>query len=280
MHKPDLYLKILHNIGVVSKATGNHVERFDALFKMKQNIYTLVGGDYADVWKRQLNAKSSVLYDTDPKTSDLSINEYVESNLSDVKIQLKNSNDKRVQQINNDLTELEAKIQAENEEDENNMIISLTSYDEKVIFQCKVVGRENPNTEDGDHDHSWLQLNVKVVRDKDTFNRTEPVIQDYELVDLYRWFESLSKNQLPESGILAFIEHCISFRFVHRINGIITICINLEAELEPDFKMDSDSNEKYDPEWQILFDLTEHDFTDILRALKLTTKRYGYGSII
>jgi len=257
-----------------AKANGDHIGLYAALVKLKQNIFDSLKGKHVDISEYWIYYKKTSQVDFNPTTSDQSINEYVESNLSDLKNTLKDSTDKRVLQINNDLTELEAKIKAEHEEDEKNMLVKLTTADDKIDFECKVMGYQFPEITDT-YDSNWINLNVKFKGDGKSINETMGFLEYWDLDSIYKWFGALSKRRLPFTVYLGFLEPDISFRYIGYDNDSVTINIELRWHLDPNF----DSYDEINAEsvFILQFKLDDDDFNNILKAFGVARRKYGSG---
>ncbi len=89
-------------------------------------------------------------------------------------------------------------------------MIELNNIENNVRLKCDIVGYEFPdNLED-----NWCILRVEVKQENQTFVRVDPALETTELVELYEWFESISKNRLPQYAQLTFTEPCISIEFL------------------------------------------------------------------
>ena len=257
-----------------AKANGDHIGLYAALVKLKQNIFDSLKGKHVDISEYWIYYKNTSQVEFYPATSDISINEYVESNIAEIINVLKDSKDKRVQQINRDLAELEAKIKVEHEEEEKNLVVNLTTADSKIDFKCKVMGYQFPEITDT-YDSNWINLNVEFKGDGKSINETMGFLEYWDLDFIYRWFEALSKLQLPFTVYLGFLEPDISFRYIGCNNDSVTINIELRWHLDPNFDGTDEINSE--SVFTLQFKLDNDDFKNILTAFDVARRRYGAG---
>ena len=257
-----------------AKANGDHIGFYAALVKLKRYIFDCLKGKHVDISEYWIYYKNTSQADFYPTTSDISINEYVESNIAEIINILNDSKDERVLQINRDLAELEAKIKVEHEEEEKNLVINLTTADSKIDFECKVMGYQFSEITDT-YDSNWINLNVKFKGHGKSINETMGFLEYRDLDSIYKWFEALSKRQLPFTAYLGFLEPDIRFRYIGCDADSVTIYIELRWHLDPNY----DSYEEINDEsmFKLEFKLDADDFNNILTAFDIARRRYGSG---
>ena len=147
-------------------------------------------------------------------------------------------------------------------------MIELTNIENKVSFICEIIGYEFPDIPDND----GCLLRVRIKEGDNFFEVVDPALEATELIYIFEWFQSLSKNRLPRYAHLTFTEPCISFNYLSIKDDIIKISVELSHELKPDFKLDQFGF--YDFEWDIVFELSSVDFKQILKSINTTILKY------
>jgi hypothetical protein len=137
-----------------------------------------------------------------------------------------------------------------------------------VKLECSLVGYEFPeNSED-----NWLLVRVKVTQGKNIFERVDAALETMDLVRLLQWFTCLSENRLPRYAHVNFTEPCMSLAFLACQENRVRISIELSHELKPNFALEQ-FRAKH-TEWNIVFDLTSHDFEAIIEGIQSAMHHY------
>ncbi len=147
-------------------------------------------------------------------------------------------------------------------------MIELKNIENKLDFKCEVEGYQFPENSSDD----WCNLKVGVRQNGLVFEKVDPALETLEVEILYDWFKCLSENSLPRFAELTFTEPCISFNFLAFQHNKVRISIELDHELKPGFEIEQFG--ELDQDWQMVFELTDVDFKEILSGLSLTMKQY------
>ena len=119
---------------------------------------------------------------------------------------------------------------------------------------------------------NWCLLKITVMHNGQSFEAEDPALETTEIVSLLNWFKRLSEHRLPKYGLLSFVEPCIEFEFISCKDKLVTISINLDYELKPDFNL-TQFGSIYE-HWNMRFDLNFNDFERIINELEVVLQKY------
>ncbi len=139
----------------------------------------------------------------------------------------------------------------------------------------KVVDYQFPNYPNDD----WCMISAKVTQGKNLFEVTDPALETTDLQQLLKWFQCLSARKLPQYATLCFTEPCLTFEFIRSEKDWVRISIKLDYEMKPNFLLeqlfnfdDEDTIDDYD--FEMIFDLTQDDFSAVIASLQETIKEF------
>ncbi len=122
-------------------------------------------------------------------------------------------------------------------------------------------------------------ISAKVKQRENLFEVTDPALETTDLQQLLEWFQCLSNRILPQYATLYFTEPCLSFEFIKSEEDWVRISIKLDYEMKPNFLLeqlfhfdDEDSIDDYD--FEMIFDLTQDDFSAVIASLQETIKKF------
>lgn len=164
-------------------------------------------------------------------------------------------------------------------------MIKLENKDIDLSFQCEIIGYQFPEIEHSEWDSNWYNVKIVVCQRENVFEKVDPALTTYGLVKIRDWFKNLSENKLPYSTTLTFTEPCIEFKLLGRDEEGVRIIIELNCELEPDFKLtdylchEGSYLAKYEEQeetkyWDMVFTLTDDDFKRVLIGLDETIEKF------
>ncbi len=144
----------------------------------------------------------------------------------------------------------------------------------------KVVDYQFPNnTNNNWHDDNWCMISAKVTQRENLFEVTDPALETIDLQQLLKWFQCLSNRILPQYATLDFIEPCLSFEFIKSEKDWVRISIKLDYEMKPNFLLEQflslDDEDTIDNcDFEMIFDLTQDDFSAVIASLQETIKNF------
>ncbi len=106
-----------------------------------------------------------------------------------------------------------------------------------LVFYFSITNYQFPDIEDSadKYDKNWLNVRVN-IKDKSgaEFSAEDPSILTWELMELLKWFETISEGKKPEYSTLGFIEPAIYFELLDKSpDSKVKIRIHLCCELKP-----------------------------------------------
>lgn len=109
-----------------------------------------------------------------------------------------------------------------------------------VMNQTIELSTENyqfPESKDTDYDGNWLQINIKIIEDKNVWTGSDPFLLTHDWMDISNWFDSISKYINPKLSELSFIEPNIEFQLINieKEKDEIQFDIQLSYECIPNF---------------------------------------------
>lgn len=147
-------------------------------------------------------------------------------------------------------------------------MLKLKNVEGKIDLSLDVVGYQFPDSKSDD----WCLLKATIIQDGDECELIDPAIETSELVQLLRWFSSLSEGRLPRYAHLTFTEPCISFKFLAFNEGVVRIAINLGRELKPPFEIDQFRAKNN--EWSIVAELKSNELAAMRDGIERSLKIY------
>lgn len=106
------------------------------------------------------------------------------------------------------------------------------SYD--LEFRLSIIDYQFPEIQ-SDYDGNWLVLKYECYYKDKIFVTEDPSLLAIDLVEIFEWFNSLSKNQIPKYVCLGFIEPNLEFEVYSNKKGVIRFGIRLSLEAKPPF---------------------------------------------
>lgn len=140
-------------------------------------------------------------------------------------------------------------------------MFTLTNIENQITVSCNVIDYEFPD----DRTDNWCVVKTEVKQGERSFKVTRALFETEELVNIFNWFDALSRGRLPAVAMLTFIEPYIRFQFLSYRDGVVQIGIWLEEQLKPDFKIKQFKMKKR--EWCIICDLDQEIFGELLKTI-------------
>jgi hypothetical protein len=142
-------------------------------------------------------------------------------------------------------------------------MIEFANSEQNLKYYLSIEGYQFPDIK-SDWDGNWLMVKSEVqYRDK-VYTRIDPSLVTLEFLDIVKWFDCISKNEIPKFVNLYFTEPNLEFQLYGIIGNVIRYGIKLDLEVKPSFKIDEHSDD-----FVMVF---EHSF-DQLKELKNQLKR-------
>ena len=164
-------------------------------------------------------------------------------------------------------------------------MLSLKNTQNNLSIKLDVLGYQIETT-NGSEDDDWVNIQVEINHDGNSFKKVDPSLLAGELSVIYWWFLSLSERSIPDESIFSTFDGCLLFSFIQSYDDKILISITFDGELEPDFEinqvhplyqrgglyLETPGIHPYGTE--IIFELQKDDYPAILGGLKETAKKY------
>jgi len=141
-------------------------------------------------------------------------------------------------------------------------------------------------------DEEWLELHVEVTQGKNRYSETGSWLEARDIWTIANWFNALSKNRLPKSGSLSFMEPNININFIATSERGVMISVELEAEFEMNFMVQQfhpglfvdgksfkdilkgGGYDPYDYGNELIFEIKSDEFPNIIHSLKEAGLKY------
>ncbi len=159
-------------------------------------------------------------------------------------------------------------------------MLTLNNQEFGTELILNVVDYQFPNnTNDNWHDDNWCMISAKVTQKENTFETVDASLLTNEIQQLLEWFQCLSARKLPQYATLDFTEPCLSFEFIACKKDWVRISIKLDYEMKPNFLLEQffsfdDENSIDDCDFEMIFDLTQNDFSAVIANLQETVKKF------
>jgi len=147
-------------------------------------------------------------------------------------------------------------------------MFKLTNVEDHITLSIEVAGYQFPDNPVDD----WCFLKINIEQGEELFEKIDPAIEASEILDIYRWFKSLSESKLPRHAHLTFTEPCLSFDYLAYKNDCVRLSVNLSHELQPNFYIAQFKSK--DSQWHIVFELNANDFIQVLSGVERTINEY------
>ncbi len=147
-------------------------------------------------------------------------------------------------------------------------MFKLKNIEKNIELALEVVGYQFPESEIDD----WCLLKATLEQENESCELVDAAIEITELVQLLRWFSSLSEGRLPRYAHLTFTEPCISFKFLAFTNDVVRIAIELGHELKPSFQMKQFGRKS--EAWSVVFELDNTAFNKIRSGIQGALERF------
>jgi len=146
-------------------------------------------------------------------------------------------------------------------------MLNLKNVENNIELSLEIVDYQFPESDKDD----WCLLKATIKQENERCELVDPSLETTELVQLLRWFSSLSEGRLPRYAHLTFTEPCISFKYLAFTGEVVRIAIELGHELKPSFQM-KQFGRKYEG-WSMVFELNESAFSKIRGGIKSALER-------
>jgi hypothetical protein len=105
--------------------------------------------------------------------------------------------------------------------------------------EIKIINYEFPNRTDDDWDNNWLNIYLKVKSEVGNWQTIDPSLITWEVKAIIDWFLALSRDEIPNSLVLDFLEPNLSFELLDSNNERLKMFrINFDLELRPKSAID------------------------------------------
>ncbi len=128
----------------------------------------------------------------------------------------------------------------------------------RLEFRISIVDYQFPEIKT-DYDGNWLVVKYECYYKGKKFIVEDPSLFTTDLKRISNWFQSISKNIIPETVTIGFLEPNLEFILYSSKMGIIEFGIKLDLEAKPPFVFDEDLldyNEGEYYEFEMLFEST------------------------
>ena len=111
-----------------------------------------------------------------------------------------------------------------------------------MIFNCidnqsvefRITNYQYPDTTDREYDGNWLNIYLNVKSKTENWQSIDPSLATWEVQRIIEWLEELSKNKVPKSNNLEFIEPNLCFSLIENFSDKSKrIRITFELESRP-----------------------------------------------
>ena len=134
--------------------------------------------------------------------------------------------------------------------------------------EIKISNYQFPSETDDDWDKNWLNIYLKVKSDVGNWQTIDPSLTTWEVNELINWFNTLSKDRLPEYRQLRFTEPNLSFELLDSNRKSLKMFrINFRLELRP-------QSAKEDKEYFVDCLVDNQELRQISDELKIELDKY------
>ena len=82
-------------------------------------------------------------------------------------------------------------------------------------IEFKITNYQFPDNNNGDWDGNWLNIYLKVDSKVGKWQTIDPSLTTWEVHEIIKWFDKLSKDKGPEYRLLTFTEPNLSFKLLN-----------------------------------------------------------------
>lgn len=146
----------------------------------------------------------------------------------------------------------------------------------KLEFRLSVVSYQFPEIKD-DYDGNWLILKYEVKYREKSFVAEDPSILTVDLLSIYEWFDSISKQNIPRWVCLSFIEPNLEFEVFSNDDGKIRFGIKLSLEAKPQFVIEeflAGDIENVEDDFVMVFEANYHELVQYRDHFKKVIEQY------